>query len=72
MYTGKGVVVKKSGQVAAAPYGSAGILPIPYMYIRMMGRQGLLDSSRVVCFFSNPWCKFSKPNAINVEYDGDE
>ena len=31
--------------VAGAPYGSAGILPIPYAYIKMMGGQGLLASS---------------------------
>ena len=32
--------------VAAAPYGSAGILPISYAYIKMMGRDGLLASSQ--------------------------
>jgi glycine dehydrogenase len=29
------------GTVAAAPWSSASILPIPYMYIRMMGSDGL-------------------------------
>lgn len=31
--------------VAGAPYGSAGILPISYAYIKMMGKQGLLNSA---------------------------
>ena len=29
------------GPISAAPYGSAGILPIPYTYIRLMGGEGL-------------------------------
>ncbi|MGB3737088.1 MAG: aminomethyl-transferring glycine dehydrogenase [Ilumatobacter sp.] len=29
------------GAVSAAPYGSAGILPIPWMYLEMMGAEGL-------------------------------
>ena len=29
------------GAVSAAPYGSAGILPIPWAYIRLMGAEGL-------------------------------
>jgi len=44
---------KLTGQVAAAPYGSAGILPISWMYIRMMGAQGMLDTSRVAMLNAN-------------------
>ncbi len=33
------------GAVSGAPYGSAGILPIPYAYVRMMGAQGLTDAT---------------------------
>jgi len=33
------------GPVSGAPYGSAGILPIPYAYIRMMGAAGLRDAT---------------------------
>ncbi len=29
------------GTISAAPFGSASILPIPYLYIRMMGAEGL-------------------------------
>jgi glycine dehydrogenase len=32
---------RQGGKISAAPYGSAGILPITWMYIRMMGRSGL-------------------------------
>lgn len=37
---------RKSLAVAASPYGSAGILPISYAYIKMMGKDGLLASSQ--------------------------
>ncbi|MFZ9270607.1 MAG: aminomethyl-transferring glycine dehydrogenase, partial [Prochlorococcaceae cyanobacterium] len=35
------------GPVSAAPWGSAGILPISWMYIRMMGGAGLRRASQV-------------------------
>lgn len=33
------------GAISGAPYGSAGILPIPYAYIRMMGADGLREAT---------------------------
>lgn len=36
---------KSSGAISAAPYGSAGILPISWMYIAMLGSQGLRQAS---------------------------
>jgi len=39
--------------VAAAPYGSAGILPIAYAYIRMMGAEGLTQATRVAILNAN-------------------
>ncbi|WP_373741846.1 aminomethyl-transferring glycine dehydrogenase subunit GcvPB, partial [Neisseria sp.] len=33
------------GAVSAAPYGSAGILPITWMYITMMGKQGMRQAT---------------------------
>lgn len=36
---------RKGLTVSSSPYGSAGILPISYAYIKMMGRDGLLASS---------------------------
>ncbi len=42
-----------SGTVAAAPWGSAGILPIPWMYITMMGATGLKKASQVAILNAN-------------------
>jgi glycine dehydrogenase len=42
-----------AGPVAAAPYGSAGILPIPYLYILMMGGEGLKQASQVAILNAN-------------------
>lgn len=39
--------------VAAAPYGSAGILPITYGYIRMMGAEGLTRATKIAILNAN-------------------
>ncbi len=41
------------GAVAAAPYGSAGILPISWMYITLLGREGLSAASEVAILNAN-------------------
>ena len=41
------------GAVSAAPYGSASILPISWMYIRMLGRDGLKRASEVAILSAN-------------------
>jgi len=41
------------GQVAAAPYGSAGILPISWAYIAMMGAAGLRQATQVAVLSAN-------------------
>ena len=41
------------GPVSAAPWGSAGILPISWMYIRMMGGTGLRQASAVALLAAN-------------------
>ena len=41
------------GPVSAAPWGSAGILPISWMYIRMMGGSGLRTASQVALLAAN-------------------
>ncbi len=41
------------GAVAAAPYGSAGILPISWMYITLLGREGLRAASEVAILNAN-------------------
>ncbi|HXZ96768.1 MAG TPA: aminomethyl-transferring glycine dehydrogenase [Burkholderiales bacterium] len=38
-------VQAKVGPVSAAPWGSAGILPISYAFIRIMGAEGLLEAT---------------------------
>jgi len=42
-----------SGAVSAAPFGSASILPITWMYIRMMGGKGLQEASRLAILNAN-------------------
>ena len=41
------------GPISAAPWGSAGILPISWMYIRMMGGPGLRTASQVALLAAN-------------------
>ena len=41
------------GAVAAAPWGSAGILPITWMYIRMMGAEGLTRATETAILSAN-------------------
>jgi glycine dehydrogenase len=47
---------RKDLSVAAAPYGSAGILPISYAYIKMMGKMGLLMTSQHAILTANYLC----------------
>ncbi len=44
---------KGIGAISAAPWGSAGILPISWMYLRMMGFKGLRQSSAVALLSAN-------------------
>lgn len=39
--------------VSAAPWGSAGILPISWMYIAMMGAEGLLKATQIAILSAN-------------------
>ena len=41
------------GPVSSAPFGSASILPIPWMYIRMMGGSGLTKATEVAILSAN-------------------
>ncbi len=41
------------GAVSAAAFGSAGILPISWMYIRMMGAEGLRDATATAILSAN-------------------
>ena len=44
---------KDCSAVSAAPYGSASILPISWMYIAMMGRDGLLKATELALLNAN-------------------
>ena len=41
------------GPISAAPYGSAGILPISWAYVRLMGAEGLTDATAVAVLAAN-------------------
>jgi glycine dehydrogenase len=41
------------GPVSAAPFGSAGILPIPWMYVTMMGAEGLKLATEIAIVNAN-------------------
>ncbi|WP_018691650.1 aminomethyl-transferring glycine dehydrogenase [Algicola sagamiensis] len=43
----------ENGAVAAAEFGSAGILPISWMYIAMMGSEGLKQASEIAILSAN-------------------
>ncbi|WP_114194602.1 aminomethyl-transferring glycine dehydrogenase [Edaphovirga cremea] len=46
-------VLTTNGAVSAAPFGSASILPISWMYIRMMGAEGLKQASQMAILNAN-------------------
>jgi glycine dehydrogenase len=41
------------GAISAAPWGSAGILPIPWMYVQMMGGAGLTRATHIAILNAN-------------------
>ncbi len=47
------VVGEGPGPVSAAPFGSAGILPISWAYIAMMGRAGLIKATQTAILNAN-------------------
>lgn len=57
------------GAVSAAPWGSASILPISYMYVKMMGAAGLRKASQVAILNANYVAK-SLEGHFNVLYKG--
>jgi len=53
---------KASGPVAAAPWGSAGVLVIAWTYIRMMGGAGLTEATRIAILNANYMAKRIAPH----------
>lgn len=62
-------MLTQQGAVSAAPFGSASILPISWMYIRMMGAEGLKKASQVAILNANYIATRLKP-AFPVLYTG--
>merc|ERR1711988_1427086 len=50
---GKNVEIKDHGAVAAAPYGSAAILPITWLYIKMLSTEGLKEATGMAVLNAN-------------------
>lgn len=44
---------RKDGAVAAAPFGNGGILPISYSFIKLLGKEGLLQSAKIAILNAN-------------------
>ncbi|MDR2918307.1 MAG: aminomethyl-transferring glycine dehydrogenase [Tannerella sp.] len=55
--------------VASSPYGSAGILPITYAYIRMLGADGLTKSTQIAILNAN-YLAVKLKEAYGVVYTG--
>ena len=51
--TAQRAVPTRIGPVSAAPWGSAGILPISWMYIAMMGADGLTEATKYAILNAN-------------------
>lgn len=58
-----------SNEVAAAPFGSAGILPIAYGYIRMMGTEGLTHATKIAILSAN-YLAACLQNTYGIVYRG--
>ncbi|BBN16741.1 glycine cleavage system P protein (glycine dehydrogenase) [Marchantia polymorpha subsp. ruderalis] len=62
--------VQPLGAIAAAPWGSALILPISYAYIAMMGSEGLTDASKIAILNANYMAKRLE-NDYKILFRGD-
>ena len=58
------------GPISGAPFGSAGILPIPYAYFRLMGADGLRHATKVAILSANYLARRLDPY-FPVLYTGD-
>ncbi len=58
------------GPISAAPYGSAGILPISWAYVRLMGPDGLTKATQVAVLTANYVAKRLQPH-FPVLYTGE-
>ncbi len=58
------------GTISAAPFGSAGILAIPFAYIAMMGAEGLTEATSMAVLNAN-YIASRLANAFPVLYSGE-
>ena len=58
-----------ANQVSGAPFGSAGILPITYGYIRMMGMEGLTRATKIAILSAN-YLAASLKDTYGIVYRG--
>jgi glycine dehydrogenase len=63
--------IKGISSVAAAPYGSAGILGISHSYIQMLGAEGLTGSTRIAILNAN-YVASSLKDYYDILYKGPE
>jgi len=68
---GDNVAAKVDGAVAAAPFGSAAILPISWMYIKMLGGEGLKKATSIAILNANYMAKRVE-NAFPVLFRGSQ
>lgn len=66
---GNNVVTKKNMTVSAAPFGSAAILPISWMYIKMLGETGLREATGMAILNANYMAKRLE-NSYSILYRG--
>lgn len=59
------------GPISAAPHGSAGILPISWAYVRMMGAEGLRDATAAAVLAAN-YIAFRLREHYPVLYTGED
>ncbi|MEA3316479.1 MAG: aminomethyl-transferring glycine dehydrogenase [Bacteroidota bacterium] len=68
-------IVKTGGEkaiaaVAAAPWGSAGVLPISHSYIKMLGKEGLSEVSKIAILNAN-YVAASLKEHFDILYTGE-
>ena len=59
------------GPISAAPWGSAGVLPISWMYLRMLGADGLKRSSQVALLNAN-YLAYALRDDYELLYNGEQ
>merc|ERR1719453_2002459 len=67
---GNNVHIKKDNVSAAAQYGSASILPISWMYIKMLGEPGLREATGMAILNANYMAKRLEDNGMDIVFKG--